>query len=641
MRLFQKPAATPAEVARSEPLELTPAEVNELDEDAWYARAYRGDDVPQLTVRAVLTGTGLGFVLAFTNVYVGLKTGWSMNVALAACILSFALWNALVQVGAARSRMSILESNCMQSTASAAGYSTGTMTAASVPALLLLSVTTADPRGHRLSWPVLAAWILLVALLGVTIAIPMKRNLINRERLAFPSGTAAATMLQSLYTQTGEALRKARALLYAALVAGTTPLLMDLKVRAAGALLPAETHLFDFLPARGVDPRTGARLLPSDWTVVLDHKLVMVAAGMMAGLRVCASMLLAAILLAFVVGPAGLAAGAVSVPAAAWSDVGVWIGSPILVVSGLLALVFEWRTVVRAFRGFMRASEGSRARTEVPNSWCIVGVTVAGIGLSWLGATQFGIPWPLGILAVLMTAALSLVTCRATGESDFTPVGPVGNLTQLTFGVLLPHNATATLVAAGTTASAAGSSADLLTDLKAGYLLGANPRRQFVAQFLGIFSGTVATTLAFYLLIPDATAITGTATTPPSFPAPAAQAWLALARLFERGLETLPPFTRQAILWSALAAVVLAVLEAILPRYRRFIPSATGLGLGFILPFQYPLSFFIGAAAVFIWRARRKESADRYVIPVSSGFIAGESIVGMVVVVLNNFVLRR
>ena len=86
MALFQKPAATPEEVERSEPLALSPEEVAELDEEQWYARVYRGDEVPQLTVRAVLTGTALGFVLAFTNVYVGLKTGWSLNVALTACI---------------------------------------------------------------------------------------------------------------------------------------------------------------------------------------------------------------------------------------------------------------------------------------------------------------------------------------------------------------------------------------------------------------------------------------------------------------------------------------------------------------------------------------------------------------------------
>jgi uncharacterized oligopeptide transporter (OPT) family protein len=245
------------------------------------------------------------------------------------------------------------------------------------------------------------------------------------------------------------------------------------------------------------------------------------------------------------------------------------------------------------------------------------------------------------VVAVLMTAVLSLVSARATGETDVTPLGAVGNLTQLAYGAMVPGSATATLTAAGITASAAASSADLLTDLKSGYLLGANPRRQFVAQFLGIFAGTAATTIAFYLLVPDATALTGTATTPPSFPAPAAQAWLALAKVFQQGLATLHPMARQAILWSSLAGVALVLLERFLPRYERWIPSATGLGLGFIFPFQYPLSFFIGALIATIWRARNQQHAERYTIPVSSGFIAGESIVGVVVAALNNFVIGR
>ena len=98
---------------------------------------------------------------------------------------------------------------------------------------------------------------------------------------------------------------------------------------------------------------------------------------------------------------------------------------------------------------------------------------------------------------------------------------------------------------------------------------------------------------------------------------------------------------RQGILWASIAGAALVVLETVLPRFQRWLPSATGLGLGFILPFQYPLSFFIGATVVVVWQARNKASADNYAIPVSSGFIAGESIVGVVVTALNNFVIRR
>ncbi len=94
-------------------------------------------------------GTVLGFFLAFTNIYVGLKAGWGLGVGLTACIASFTIWTTLVKIGIAKSPMTILENNCMQSTASAAGYSTTSLLVSAVPAMLLLSVTDANPRGSR------------------------------------------------------------------------------------------------------------------------------------------------------------------------------------------------------------------------------------------------------------------------------------------------------------------------------------------------------------------------------------------------------------------------------------------------------------------------------------------------------------
>ena len=49
----------------------SPTEVATFDEETWYRRVFRGEDVPQLTLRAVVMGSLLGFLLAFTNLYVG------------------------------------------------------------------------------------------------------------------------------------------------------------------------------------------------------------------------------------------------------------------------------------------------------------------------------------------------------------------------------------------------------------------------------------------------------------------------------------------------------------------------------------------------------------------------------------------
>ena len=81
-----------------------------------------------------------------------------------------------------------------------------------IPAMMMLYPEYSIP------WPVLMLWVFCLAVLGVVMAIPMKRNMINQEKLRFPSGTAAAVTLQSLYSESKESLAKARALFSAGAV---------------------------------------------------------------------------------------------------------------------------------------------------------------------------------------------------------------------------------------------------------------------------------------------------------------------------------------------------------------------------------------------------------------------------------------
>ena len=91
MPLFQKAPQTREEAEAVKPLDIAPDAVLNMDEDEWYEKIYRGDDVPQLTIRATIMGSVLGFLLAFTNLYIGLKTGWGLGVAITACILSYSV----------------------------------------------------------------------------------------------------------------------------------------------------------------------------------------------------------------------------------------------------------------------------------------------------------------------------------------------------------------------------------------------------------------------------------------------------------------------------------------------------------------------------------------------------------------------
>ena len=160
----------------------------------------------QFTWRAVLMGSLLGGVLSLTNLYIGLKAGWGFGVAITACILSYAIWTGLYKIWAwPRRPMTILENNCMQSTASSAGYSTGGTLVSAFAAYIMLN-------GHALPIPITLAWVFFLAVLGVTMAIPMKRQMINIEQLRFPSGIAAAETLRALHSHGEKAARAAKAL---------------------------------------------------------------------------------------------------------------------------------------------------------------------------------------------------------------------------------------------------------------------------------------------------------------------------------------------------------------------------------------------------------------------------------------------
>lgn len=663
MAFFQTPASTPEELLAGRPLERSPAEVQEMNEEQWYAEAFQGDS-PQLTLRAVLMGTALGFLLSFTNIYVGLKTGWLLGVALTACILSYTIWNALMAVGLAKTPMSILENNCMQSTASAAGYSTGNTLISAVPAVLLLSVSPENPGGTQMRWYVLAGWVFCLAVLGTSLAIPLKRSLINRERLKFPSGTAAAVTLQGLYAQGEQAAKRARMLFVAMVSAMLLPLIRDLHVFGQGkdkhALIPDSSNLFDFLaglfPNAAAFRPSGVRAdqhdprLPSDWNMSLQHESVLIAAGALTGIRTSVWMMVGAYILTFWLGPyaldaafvnsAGATVYAVSSPHKAWKEIGIWLGAPILVSSSLVAFAAQGKTMLRAAKqilqgpGPMSDHDARTKDVEVPVSWFGAGVAVSGIGIILIAWGFFEVPPHFGLLAVLMTLVLGVVACRATGETDITPGSAMGKIMQLTYGVLLPQSSTANLMTAGITSGAGLAAADLLTDLKSGYLLGAHPRRQFLAQAFGILTGTLASVLCYFILVPNAQALEST------FPAPAAQAWKAVAVVFNAGIGNLHPLARTLIPWGLAIGTFLGVLELLMPSRKKWLPSANGLGFGLMLPFANPISFLLGA--VIAWGAEKKNKKwmEDYVVPIAAGAIAGESIMGVVVTALSNFVLK-
>jgi uncharacterized oligopeptide transporter (OPT) family protein len=367
-----------------------------------------------------------------------------------------------------------------------------------------------------------------------------------------------------------------------------------------------------------------------------EPSVLLIGAGMIVGLRISLSMLAGSVLLYFLVAPMLAAQDAAQstvagfVPNFAYRPDGsfvpfrwgVWGGSTLMVVASLMSLALNWGTVARAFRLRVRGgADAGLAAIEVPFSWMIAGVIPIGIAVVIVQAVAFQISIPLGILAVIMSFPIALVCCRATGETDVTPTGPMGKVTQLLYAGLPGAKGLASinLMAAGVTSAAGGAAADLLQDLKSGYLLGANPRRQFLAQFAGVFFGAIAIVPAWYLMVPNAATLE-------AMNPPATLAWKAVAELLTNGFSALPDSARWAIVVGAFLGMGLPALERLVPKARPFLPSAMGLGLSWVMPLQNTLSFAIGAVITWVWMHWRKPAAEKFNVPVASGLIAGEAL---------------
>ena len=602
----------------------TPEEI----ERQWYEQVYRGrgDSMRQLTWRAVLMGSLLGGVLSLTNLYIGLKSGWAMGVAITACILSYALWTALVKIGIAKTPMTILENNCMQSTASSAGYSTGGTLVSAFAAFIVLN-------GHALPIPLTLAWVFFLAVLGVTMAVPMKKQMINIEQLRFPSGVAAAETLRALHSHGEKGMRAAKALGIAGVLAAIDNFWHD----GFGMF----TRLADYSSDALITKLNGVIFGPL-WmgrTVMCSWEPIFIASGAIMGMRVCISVLIGSIACWMVFVPEfqhlGLIAPTGGFRACVqWT---LWFGVSCMVSSSLLSFILQWRTVVRAFQGFgvlfarKSGKPSEMDAIETPMSWFAAGQLISLVALGWLAHASFGMPWWQSSIAVVMSFALALVACRITGETDTTPIGALGKVTQLTFGVLSPGNMNVNLMSANITAGAAGSSADLLTDLKSGYLLGANPRKQFIAQFAGIFIGTLVSVLAFAVLVPNASVIGSD-----QFPAPSAMTWSAVAKALSKGLEALEPAKVWSIVGGGTLGIIFTVLPMMFPKQQKYLPSAAGFGLAWIFQWYYGVLFFIGAVIAYWYQKKSPTKAEEYTYPVASGIIAGGSLMGVALIFWQN-----
>jgi putative OPT family oligopeptide transporter len=589
-------------------------------------------EVPrQLTLRAALTGAALGALLVPCNVYSGLKIGWSFNMSIAAALLSCGFWGAARRgLGEARVRpWGLLENNINQTCASSAASIISAGLVAPIPALAILT-------GTKLSWPVLSVWLFTVSSIGVLVGLTLRRQMLDVQKLPFPSGVATAETVREIYAEGREATSRVRYLLGAGVLSGATKLIGD-----------ALAGFFQMsIPQVGPAIGLGALGLPSlslrRLGFALDPSFLMIGFGAIVGLRVGVSLLAGAIVAWGVLAPWLFASGTLPLPTEEGATVyGVavefllWPGVAMMVCAALVSFSFSIPGIIRGFRrsegadngdGLPSSSGTSDSVVGVPGKLLVVGFVLATIATTIAQVTIFGIDPQMGLLAVLLTFALAVVAGRVSGETGIPPIGALGKVTQLTFGVINPTNVTNNLMTANVTGGAAGQCSDLLHDLKTGKLLGASVRAQAVAQFLGVLVGSVAGSAAYLVLVPDPASMLLSK----EWPAPAVATWKAVAELFRDGIDAAPSGAITASVVGALVGISLAILHRQLPEKRaQWCPSAVSVGLAFVIPAFNSISLFLGAVAAAIAARFFPDWSRRFVLPIAAGLVAGESLAGV------------
>ncbi len=639
----------------------------------WLTSVYRGN-LPQLSFRAAFTGFILGGVLSATNLYIGAKTGVSLGVGLTSVILAFALFRGLATMGFRD--FTILENNALQSIATSAGYVT-TPLISSLAAYMLVANVIVPP------WQMFV-WMVVISIIGVLVAFPLKRRFINEEQLPFPEGAACGVVLDALYTSGGggEGVYKARILgLSAGLAAFWTFVCGDSLMRFIQFTIlrmdkwtkmeePFHFHerlddyyykLVEWFPFLWSPKIAGVPLKTLGLRATLD--MAMLGVGGLMGIRVATSVFLGAFINFVFYAPIMIQAGDIiprinadgTTTAIGRAEIvnqwSLWWGVTMMVVGSLVALAGKPEMFTSAFKTLFKKMGTSTAETgndvlkhiELPLWMSAVGIPIFSALAAYVASSFFGMDWRLALLALPLIFVLSIICTNSMALTSWTPTGSLSKITQFTFGAIDRTNPATNLTTAGMTAEIASNAANLLSDIKPGYMLGAKPRQQAVGHVIGIISGALVAVLIFPILFfhagPDGV-IDPAKMIDDKFAFPAAAQWKGVADIIAKGLKSLP-FT--AIYSMVVAAVVAAIIEiATIIRKRPFPLSSVSIGLGVVLPPDACFAMWVGAL-FFWWMGRRhteKGSPGHHLWvegmePICAGLISGAALTGIADQILN------
>jgi uncharacterized oligopeptide transporter (OPT) family protein len=577
----------------------------------------------ELSAQSILAAIVVAGVMGLSYPYMVLKLGFGPNVSIVSAFFGFVILTII-----ARKSYDRWQNNIVQT----AGTSAASTAFMCIVLAAFDMLRASDKVTFRLDpTPIeVFIWLTVMSLLGVLLAVPMRRHFVVDEKLPFPDGMAAAETLKVLDPPRGaskgnlawdQARRAARILGLGMLLSG---LLM---------LFREDAQVFPYLP-EGWSPggltlgAAGATFVLANMGVGASYSLLGIGSGLIIGFRISFWLLVGGVI-AWIVAPYYLVGEGILPNNPTRTQVLFWVmwpGIGMIVAGGLTILATRWRSLAEAFRGLRSAGT---SQGEFPLSLVLIGSLGLSVLLCYLQDVYFGLPIWMTVVAIVFSVPLMLVGLRALGETNWGPISALSNLMQGIFAAVAPGNINANILGNGTTATIASTSEGLMQDYKAGHLIGSTPRAMTIAQLIGAPVGAAALAWSYPMLV----STYGIVGEEAQLAAPTARRSAGFAEVLSAGLETLPPSTLIATAIAIALGILFALMEQS-PRLKRWAPSPTGVSLGFLLPFAALATIFIGGIIGAVWQKTSPRSAGVYLVPLASGFIAGEALIAVLVPVL-------
>ena len=551
---------------------------------------------PELTWAAILVGYFLGVIIAVSISYAALILGFSIEGSELAAILGFGILRGILR------RNSIIENNITQTVASAVnGASSGMMF--SVPAIFILGYGS-DFNPVLLTFGAIAG-----AFLGIGFIIPLRKQMIDYERLTYPGGVAVATILKS----PGAGIHKAMLLI-------------------GGALLSGGLHAIS--QASGVDNYDLGSLvgMPAYMNGVWYLSLLTIGVGYIAGKGGVAFIIGGYVCYWFL---APMLAGMDLFPVD--QDTGRYIAEPdalrlllfrpvgigMLIGGAVAGVAMAFPMIVSAVRSMQNAarSEAAISRDEMPIKLLYIAIGGAAVLLAVMAVLStdkmgLGRGILMAVVGTLWVWIAGVILSEAIGRTNWSPLSgmtliAVTILIFISSGLGDTKAAIVSAVMVGAAACVAMSQAtDLMLDLKTGYLVGATPRKQQLGQFIGAWLGPIVV-IALIFVLHEAYVLGSD-----KLPAPQGQALASMVNGIMGG-----DVPSQKYLAGAGLGALLSLFQPGL---------GITVGLGFYLPFNIVLTYSIGTVLRIVSDHFLGHShAENTGIPIAAGFIVGEALVGV------------